>query len=161
MRAMLPAMGVTDLIFGGWHHHWVDASAEASRAIEDLFQTVGAHLSSGVLRSAWWRTTTARRKGRSQVTDSPMCADWSKSTHPASCSVGCVEGVSRRAATVKGVGTAERAARRAGVGVIDLFEITQRLGRSSQAAAFHADGVHFRCSVYREIDVLLLGLLGC
>ena len=80
--------------------------------------------------------------------------------HAASCSVGCVQNLSGRAATVNGVETAEATARRTGIGVIELLELTRRLDRASHAA-FHEDGVHFRCSVYREIDLLLLGLIAC
>ena len=145
-------LNVSDLVLNAGHH-WSLAKAPDGFASSLFTAAAGAAAPSsgstgaGRRRGAWWRTTTATVRhaltstGRRRVDG--LALDGQPLRQPA----------------------AEAAARDAGVGIFDALAVTERLGRdtlggAARRAAWVAwDESHFMCSVYRELNVLLLNML--
>ena len=96
---------------------------------------------------AWWRTTTATMRHALTPARSRRRAD----------------GLALDGRPLRQLAT-ETAALKAGLGVFDALAVTERLGElaprdARRGAWVEWDEAHFTCSVYRELNILLLNLL--
>ena len=142
-REGLPQLGVTDLIFNTGHHWTAGEAGEV--AMDQLFAEAAGALKRG---NAWWRTTTVDRKylsgGRTLLS-----------------------ALTNKPAALTAI---DKAAEREGLGVLPFTEVTASLRKLPEEVAqsalvprrrspFTHKEVHYVCSVYRELNLLMLNAL--
>lgn len=135
-RSMLPMANVTDAVLN-WGHHWSPDQAPAET--DAIFAGIASAMGKGG-KGAWWRTTTVPRRGNMTLRGA------GKEPRP----------LSQPAAVAS--------ARRNGLHVLDFLEVTSQLralppNQYSAAFASRFDDVHYSCSVYRELNYILLNAI--
>jgi len=141
MRTALPLLGVTDVIINSGHHWSSILQPKHERYVEELF----AAAAEGASHRAWYRTTTPRIRN-------DVLSRTTMQGH-----------LLRAVKLVNGSWNDEGsdAARRNGLGVFDAFEAVMRLRRlgETHVRGAYLDGLHFTCSVNRELLLLMLSAL--
>ena len=141
----LPALNVTDLLFGSWFHHLPSRNHSGDDSAIHRHELLFARARPFVaeLHSAWWRSTTFRQgsKYTMRCTSKKM---WSEGR--------CYE--------VEDAKADNAAQRLGGLKLMNATALTAQLSQSVRRA-YMPDHLHFQCSIYRELLLLLLGAMGC
>ena len=131
-RSVLPNFGVTDLLLN-WAHHWSSDMAPLG-VIDNAFASASAAMRPGG-SGAWWRTATILKHGVRTLNPKPFGRSLEQPLD-------------------------RRAARRHGLGLVDVLGITMQLRELPreiyQMAFTQYDDFHFACSVNRELNYVIM-----